>query len=147
VTVEPVGEQGARGAFRLIELPKIQDRRGNLTFIEASRHVPFRIRRTYWIYDVPGAESRGQHAYRSNEEFFVALSGSFEVALDDGSSTSQITLNRGYVGLYVPPMLWRRLENFSTNAVCLIVASLPYDPADYLRDYDEYLALRGGGGA
>jgi dTDP-4-dehydrorhamnose 3,5-epimerase-like enzyme len=125
---------------RIINLPKISDPRGNLTFIEGNgRHIPFDIKRAYWIYDVPGGEKRGGHAYRRNEEFIVALSGSFDVVLDDGSQRSTYSLNRSYFGLYVPKMIWRQLENFSTNGVTLILASQPYDPADYIRDYDEFV--------
>jgi WxcM-like, C-terminal len=127
---------------RLIDLPKIPDPRGNLSFIEGDNHIPFTVRRTYWIYDVPGGERRGGHAYRTLHEFFVALSGSFDVVLDNGRGARQtVVLNRSYVGLHVPPMTWRHLENFSTNAVCLILASEHYDEADYLRDRDEFLAL------
>ncbi len=130
---------------RLIDLPKIPDARGNLTFVESARHVPFAIRRAYWIYDVPGGQGRGGHAYRRLEELFVAASGSFDVVLDDNDSEERrFSLNRSYVGLYVPPLMWRRLDNFSTNAVCLIIASEHYDEADYLRDRDEYRRARGG---
>jgi dTDP-4-dehydrorhamnose 3,5-epimerase-like enzyme len=130
-------------AARLLALPKVGDRRGNLTFIEGSRHIPFDIQRVYWIYDVPGGEVRGSHAYRQLEEVIIAISGSFEVALDDGRTQRITSLNRSYVGLYVPAMLWRQLRNFSTNAVALVVASRPYDPEDYVRDYDEFRRLRG----
>jgi hypothetical protein len=127
---------------RLVALPKIPDPRGNLSFIEGGNHIPFEVRRTYWIYDVPGGERRGGHAYRTLHEFFVALSGSFDVVVDDGRAEPEhVVLNRSYVGLHVPPMTWRHLENFSTNAVCLILASEHYDEADYLRDRDEFLAL------
>ncbi len=123
---------------RIIDLPKIMDDRGNLSFMESSRHVPFAIRRSYWIYDVPGGESRGSHAYRELEEFVVALSGSFEVFLDDGVHQKVVTLNRAYYGLYVPSMIWRRLQNFSTNSVAFIVASRSYSEGDYIRDYEEF---------
>jgi len=119
---------------RLIQLPKIPDPRGNLTFIEGERHIPFAIRRAYWIYDVPGGEVRGGHAYQALQEFVVALSGSFDVVLDDGHERRTVLLNRSYFGLYIPQLIWRHLENFSTNAVCLILASLPYDEHDYIRD-------------
>jgi hypothetical protein len=131
---------------RLIELPKFLDPRGNLTFIEGEAHIPFPIRRAYWIYDVPGGERRGGHAYRELEEFIVALSGSFEVVVDDGANPRTFGLNRSYVGLYVPGRLWRALENFSTNAVCLILASRAYDEADYIRDRAEFEALTGARG-
>jgi hypothetical protein len=124
---------------RLIELPRIPDPRGSLTFIEGGRHIPFRMKRTYWIYDVPGGEVRGSHAYRTLEEVVIALSGSFEVELDDGTARRTILLNRSYYGLYVPPLIWRQLKSFSTNSVCLIAASATYDEGDYLREYPEFL--------
>ena len=124
---------------RIVQLPKIPDHRGNLTFIEAGRPIPFVIQRSYWIYDVPGGEVRGGHAYHELQEFFVALSGSFDVVLDDGKERKIVSLNRSYFGLYVPNMIWRHLENFSTNSVCLILASLPYSSDDYIRDYELYL--------
>jgi len=122
-----------------VEFPKIADPRGNLTFVEGGRHIPFAIRRAYWIYGVPGGERRGGHAYQQLHEVIIALSGSFEVHLDDGMRRRTHMLSRGYVGLYVPNMIWRELENFSTNAVCLILASEPYSEGDYLRDYAEFL--------
>ncbi len=127
---------------KIIELPKIPDVRGSLTFIEGRVHVPFSIARTYWLYDVPGGERRGGHAYWELEEFFVALSGSLAVVLDDATDHRTIRLNRSYFGLYVPNMIWRQLEDFSTNAVCLILASLRYDEGDYIRDYDEFTRVR-----
>jgi len=132
----------AKGA-RMLEFPKIHDARGNLTFVEGTRHIPFDIKRAYWIYDVPGGESRGGHAYKKLEEVFVALSGSFDVVVDDGASTTRLHMNRSYLGLYVPNLLWRHLENFSTNAVCLILASMPYNEEDYLRNRQAF--LKGGG--
>jgi dTDP-4-dehydrorhamnose 3,5-epimerase-like enzyme len=123
----------------IISLPKIQDPRGNLSFIETGRSLPFVIQRAYWIYDVPGGEIRGGHAYRELQEFFIALSGSFDVVLDDGKGQKTVSLNRSYFGLYVPSMIWRHLENFATNSVCLIIASLPYSKEDYIRDYESYL--------
>lgn len=130
-------------------LPRIGDERGNLTFIEGLRHVPFRIARVYWVYDVPGGEARGGRAHRELSEFVVALSGSFDVALDDGRTARTVTLNRSYAGLLIPPVTWRRLDNFSTNAVCLVLASAPYSEADYMRDYDAFAAAarRPGGAA
>jgi len=125
-----------------MNVPKIPDVRGNLTYIESAVHVPFSIRRVYWIYDVPGGEVRGGHAYRELQEFMVALSGSFDAHISDGTSRRVITLNRSYYGLYVPRMIWRQLVNFSTNAVCLIVASLPFDEGDYIRRYDDFVAAR-----
>jgi hypothetical protein len=127
---------------RLLELPKIHDPRGNLTFVEGARHVPFQIARSYWIYGVPGGEKRGGHAYRELHEVVIALSGSFEVHLDDGSRRISHLLNRGYVGLYVPNMIWRELEAFSTNAVCLILASQPYSEGDYVRDLGDFLDMQ-----
>jgi len=123
----------------IISLPKIQDPRGNLSFIETGRSLPFVIQRTYWIYDVPGGEIRGGHAYRELQEFFIALSGSFDVVLDDGKECKTVSLNRSYFGLYVPSMIWRHLENFATNSVCLIIASQPYSKENYIRDYESYL--------
>jgi len=125
-----------------MNVPKIPDVRGNLTYVESAVHVPFSIRRVYWIYDVPGGEVRGGHAYRELQEFMVALSGSFDVHISDGDSRRVITLNRSYYGLYVPRMIWRQLVNFSTNAVCLIAASLPFDEGDYIRRYDDFVAAR-----
>jgi hypothetical protein len=131
------------GDCRIIDLPKITDPRGNLTFIEGEgRHIPFGIKRAYWIYDVPGGEKRGGHAYKDLHEFIIALSGSFDVVLDDGMERKTFSLNRSYFGLYVPNMIWRQLENFSTNGVTLILASLPYNPDDYIRDYDEFISSK-----
>jgi len=121
---------------RIIELPKILDERGNLTFVEGGNHIPFKIERTYLIYDVPGGETRGGHAYMELSEFIIALSGSFDVVLDDGNEKRTYSLNRSYYGLYVPKLIWRGLENFSTNALCMILASKKYNEGDYLRDYD-----------
>ncbi|NDY74539.1 WxcM-like domain-containing protein [Desulfobacter hydrogenophilus] len=125
----------------LIRFPKILDPRGNLTFIEQERHIPFKIARVYWIYDVPGGEQRGAHAFREQCEVIIALSGSFDVMLDDGSAQKIVHLNRPYHGLYVPNMIWRRMQNFSTNAVAYVLASCPYEKEDYLRDYDTYKML------
>lgn len=123
---------------KIIELPKVADRRGNLSFVEEGKHIPFAIRRNYWIYDVPGGEIRGGHAYRENREFIIALSGSFDVLLDDGRQTRTYSLNRSYYGLYVPEGIWRQMMNFSTNSLALVLASTPYNPADYLYDYEEF---------
>ena len=122
----------------VLSLPRIEDGRGNLTFIEGQRHVPFLIRRAYWIYDVPGGAVRGAHAYNTVLEFIIALSGSFDVVLDDGHAKRTVQLNRSYFGLYIPNLIWRELSNFSTNAVCLVVASESFDEDDYLRDYHDF---------
>jgi len=130
---------------QIINLPKFLDTRGNLSFVEQENHIPFVIRRTYWLYDVPGGEARGGHAYRENQEFIVALSGSFDVVLDDGSEKKKFTLNRSYYGLFVPKGLWREMENFSTNSLALILSSTDYDVNDYIRDYDEFLKFKSNG--
>ncbi len=126
----------------LITLPKYLDARGNLSFIEEDTHLPFRIRRVYWIYDVPGGEHRGGHAYRETEELIVALSGSIDVVLNDGQKEWRFTLNRSYYGVYVPKMIWRMLENFSTNSLALIIASTDYSEDDYIRDPGIYDQLK-----
>ncbi len=123
---------------QLIKLPKITDFRGNLSFFEDNSQIPFEINRVYWIYDVPGGEMRGGHAYCQNEEFIIALSGSFDVVISDGKQSKVYHLNRSYKGIYIPKMCWRELENFSTNSVAFIAASTLYDETDYIRDYDEY---------
>ncbi len=123
----------------IINLPKIKDQRGNLSFFESSNQLPFIIKRTYWIYDVPGGDIRGSHAFKTQQEFIVALSGSFDVELKQGSETHIFSLNRSYYGLYIPNMYWRTMKNFSTNAVALIVSDQFYDELDYIRDYDEFL--------
>ena len=123
----------------IINLPKFLDSRGNLSFLEQENHIPFQIKRTYWIYDVPGGESRGGHAYKENEEFIVSLSGSFDVIIDDGTDRNIFTLNRSYYGIYIPKGLWREMDNFSTNSLALIVSSTKFGKDDYIRNYDEYL--------
>lgn len=123
---------------KLIDLPKIKDPRGNLSFFESGVHIPFEIKRTYWIYDVPGGEIRGSHAFKESQEFIVALSGSFDVVLNDGNNEVKYSLNRSYFGLYVPNMIWRRMENFSTNSLALIVSSIKYDEMDYIRDLEKF---------
>ena len=129
--------------YKILEFPKISDPRGNLTFIEGKNHIPFSIKRVYWIYDVPGGEVRGGHAYKNLEEVIVALSGSFDVAVDDGSGSEQIYhLNRSYRGLYIPTLTWRQLRHFSTNSVALILASLPYSTDDYIYEYKEFLKFK-----
>jgi len=127
----------------IIQLPKVQDVRGNLSFIEEEKHIPFPIKRSFWIYDVPGGEERGGHAYRENEEFIVALSGSFDVVLDDGlGNVKSFHLNRSYYGLYVPNMIWRQMTNFSTNSLAMVLASQPYNANDYIRDYDQFKQIK-----
>lgn len=126
---------------QIIELPKIADPRGNLTFVEAKRHIPFDIKRVYYLNDVPGGERRGGHAHKALQEFIIAASGSFDVILDNGYQRKRYFLNLSYYGLYVPSMIWRQLENFSSGSVCLVLASEPYDESDYYRDYEEFLAV------
>lgn len=126
----------------LITLPKLLDLRGNLSFIEEDSHFPFKIKRVYWIYDVPGGERRGGHAFKETEELLVALSGSFDVVLNDGSRELRYHLNRSYYGVIVPRMFWRMLENFSTNSLALIIASTEYNEADYIRDFEVYQKLK-----
>lgn len=125
-----------------INLPKIYDTRGNLTFIEGGIHIPFEIKRAYWIYDVPGGESRGGHAFKKQKEFIVALSGSFDVVIHDGIKEIRVHLNRSYNGLFVTNGVWRSLDNFSTNSVALVLASTPYDDADYIRNFDDFRNLQ-----
>lgn len=122
----------------IIQLPKISDPRGNLSVIEEFKEIPFKIERAYWIYDVPGGEHRGGHAYKENQEFIVAMSGSFDVHLDDGKEKKSFHLNRSYYGLYVPKGLWREMDNFSTNSLALVLSSTKYNANDYIRDYDEF---------
>jgi hypothetical protein len=127
---------------RVVDLPRIADPRGNLTFVESGRQTKFEILRTYWIYNVPGGEKRAGHAYYLLEEMIIAISGSFDVELDDGTSKRRVSLNRSYRALYVPNLIWRTVDNFSTNAVCLVVASALFDEADYIRAYDVFLRTR-----
>ncbi|MFY9243751.1 MAG: FdtA/QdtA family cupin domain-containing protein [Polaribacter sp.] len=127
---------------RLINLPKIIDPRGNLSFFENENQIPFKIKRSYWIYDVPGGQVRGGHAFKESQEFIIALSGSFDVVLHNGVSEKRINLNRSYYGLYVPKLLWRSLENFSTNALALIVSSVAYSPSDYIRDFKDFKTIK-----
>jgi dTDP-4-dehydrorhamnose 3,5-epimerase-like enzyme len=129
---------------RLIDLPKISDRRGNLTFIEESRHIPFDIRRVYYLYDVPGGETRAGHAHRRLQQFLIAASGSFDVVVRDLTRVRRVSLNRSYFGLYIPPLIWRELVNFSTGSVCLSLVSEHYDENEYIRDFREYEARAGG---
>lgn len=130
---------------KLIELPRFNDPRGNLSFAEQNNHIPFEIKRTYWIYDVPGGESRGGHAYISTEEFIIAISGGFDVTVDDGNNKKTYTLNRSYYGLYIRKGLWRTMDNFSTNSLALEFASTKYDRKDYVEDYYEYIKLKSNG--
>ena len=129
------------GNCKIIDLPKIAEPSGNLTFIEAARHVPFQIARVYYLYDVPGGAQRGGHAHKVVEEFLVAISGSFDVVLDDGRDKARFHLNRPFYGLYIPRMIWRELDNFSSGSVCLVLASEYYDELDYFRDYSEFKAV------
>jgi dTDP-4-dehydrorhamnose 3,5-epimerase-like enzyme len=129
---------------KIIELPKISDPRGNLTFIEANRHVPFDIQRVYYLYDVPGGAERGGHAHKALHQLIIAMSGSFDVVLDDGRQKKRVHLARSYYGLYVCPMIWRELDNFSSGSVCMVLASNVYAESDYYRDYDEFTTDRWG---
>lgn len=128
---------------RIVSLPKISDPRGNLTFIESGSHIPFDIQRVYYLYDVPGGAERGGHAHKGLQQLIIAMSGSFDVVLDDGREKKRVHLNRSYNGLYVCPMIWRELDNFSSGSVCMVLASNRYDESDYYRNYGEYLADRG----
>jgi hypothetical protein len=128
---------------RIVDLPKISDPRGNLTFIEGGHHIPFDIQRVYYLYDVPGGAERGGHAHKDLHQLIIAMSGSFDVIIDDGRESKRIHLNRSYYGLYVCPMIWRELDNFSSGSVSVVLASNRYDEADYYREYDDYLAAQG----
>ena len=130
---------------RIIELPKFLDSRGNLSFVQNHSQIPFEINRTYWVYDVPGGESRGGHAYMETEEFVIAISGSFDVIIDDGIGRKTFHLNRSYYGLYIPKGMWREMTNFSTNSLALEFASTRYNPDDYIRNYTEFLKLKEDG--
>lgn len=130
---------------RIIELPKFLDERGNLSFVQNNTHIPFEIKRTYWLYDVPGGESRGGHAYKETEEFVIALSGSFDVIVDNGKEKLTFHLNRSYYGLYIPNGMWREINNFSTNSLALEFASTQYNSKDYIRDYDKFIKLKEDG--
>jgi dTDP-4-dehydrorhamnose 3,5-epimerase-like enzyme len=141
--VENVNSRTTIGDCRLFELPRVMDPRGNLTFIEGGRHAPFEIRRVFYLYDVPTEQSRGAHAHHRLQQFLVCLSGSFDVALDDGSRKDRIHLNRPWKGLYIPPMIWAAEVNFDAGSVCLILCSELYNERDYIRDYDEFLRVAG----
>lgn len=125
---------------RIIELPKIVDNRGNLTFVEGGNHIPFDIKRVYYLYDVPGGASRAAHGHKALHQLMICMSGAFDVALDDGHHKKKFHLNRSYYGLYIPPMIWRDLDNFSTGAVCMVLASEIYDETDYFRNYEDFLS-------
>jgi hypothetical protein len=126
---------------RLLNLPKISDPRGNLSFIEGGRHVPFEVRRVFYLYDVPGGESRAGHALKTCHQFIIAISGAFDVTVDNGRERSKHHLNRSYFGLYLPPLVWREIDNFSSGSVCLVLASEPYDEAGYVRNLDDFRRL------
>lgn len=128
---------------KIIDLPKFEDPRGNLTYIEEENHIPFKIKRVYWIYDVPGGQVRGGHAFKEQQELIVALSGSFDVVVDDGKSKQTFSLNRSYYGLYVPNGWWRQMQNFSTNSLALVLSSTQFSEEDYIRNYADYLKFRG----
>lgn len=130
-------------ACSVLEFPRINDPRGNLTFIEGGRHIPFAINRMYYLYDVPGGAERGGHAHKNLQQIIIAISGSFDVVLDDGRARKSVSLNRSYFGLHIRPMIWRELVNFSSGAVCAVLASEVYDEADYIRDYSAFLSARG----
>ncbi|WP_135501686.1 sugar 3,4-ketoisomerase [Roseovarius aestuariivivens] len=130
-----------------IDLPKIEDARGNLTFIEGCNHIPFDIKRVYYLYDVPGGSDRGAHAHKSLHQFMIAMSGSFDLVLSDGFEERRFHLNRSYFGIYICPMMWRYLDNFSSGAVCMVMASAPYTETDYIRDHDAFLQAVGAPGA
>lgn len=123
---------------KIINLPKIKDNRGNLSFFESNNHIPFEIKRIYWIYDVPGGEKRGGHSFKKQKEFIIVLSGSLDVIINDGFNEKIFSLNRSYSGIYIPNGIWRNMENFSTNAVALIVSDTTYDENDYIRDFEQF---------
>ncbi len=123
---------------KIINLPKVHDPRGNLSFVEEENHFPFEIKRAYWIYDVPGGETRGGHAFKEQHEMIIALSGSFDVIIDDGLNRKAISLNRSYYALYIPSGIWREMENFSTNSLAMVLSSTPFSEEDYVRDYEFY---------
>jgi len=126
---------------KMVNLPRIEDPRGNLSFIEEENHIPFKIERTYWIYDVPGGQVRGGHAFKEQQELIVALSGSFDVLVDDGKEQKKYSLNRSYYGLYIPAGLWRQMNNFSTNSLAMVLSSTHFSEVDYIRDYSDFLRL------
>ncbi len=127
---------------KIIDLPKIEDPRGNLSFVEENNHIPFKIERTYWIYDVPGGQIRGGHAFKKQQELIIALSGSFDVVVDDGNNKTTYSLNRSYYGLYIPKGYWRQMKNFSTNSLAIVLASTSFNESDYIRDYTSFLKFK-----
>lgn len=129
--------------IKIIELPKFEDLRGNLSFLEENDHIPFKIKRTYWIYDVPGGMTRGGHAFKEQQEFIIAMSGSFDVYINDGDCEQKISLNRSYYGLYIPKGIWREMKNFSTNALAMVVSSTDFSEDDYIRDFNEFKKVKG----
>lgn len=137
MAVSSVQTAGLAGVH-LVGFPRVEDPRGNLSFVEGMHHVPFDIARVYWLYDVPGGAERGGHAHRELEQIIIAMSGSFDVTLDDGAISQRFHLNRSYAGLYVPRMIWREIDNFSSGSVCMVLASAPYAESDYLRDHAEF---------
>lgn len=128
----------------IINLPKIADPRGNLTFVEGGHQIPFEMKRVFYLYDVPGGESRAGHALKNCHQFIIAVSGSFDLLLDDGARKKRYHLNRSYYGVYVPPLIWREIDNFSTNSVCMVIASDFYSETDYIREYSEFIDVVGG---
>jgi dTDP-4-dehydrorhamnose 3,5-epimerase-like enzyme len=128
--------------IKIINLSKVEDSRGNLSFFEEENEIPFKIKRTYWIYDVPGGQMRGGHAFKIQQEFIIALSGSFDIVIDNGKDKKKFHLNRSYYGLYIPPTLWREMENFSTNSLALVVSSTHYSESDYIRNYNDFLTFK-----
>ncbi len=136
-----MNKQYSKCKCKIIELPKLEDPRGNLSVIENNNQIPFKIKRTYWIYDVPGGQKRGGHAFKKQEEFIIALSGSFDVIINDGKEKKLIQMNRSYYGLYIPNMIWRHMENFSTNSVVMVLSSTSFSINDYIRDYNKYISL------
>ncbi len=128
---------------KILQLPKMEDSRGNLSFLEEDSHIPFKIKRVYWIYDVPGGQVRGGHAFKRTQEIIIALSGSFDVVVDDGKEKKRFSLNRSYYGLYIPDTLWREMENFSTNSLAMVISSTTFSEQDYIRGYNEFLQYKG----
>ena len=128
---------------KIIDLPKVEDMRGNLTFIEEFEHIPFKIERVYWIYDVPGGEIRGGHAFKEQKELIVSLTGSFDVVVDDGKNVFSYSMNRSYYGLFIPNQLWRHMQNFSTNSVAMVLSSTQFSENDYIRDYHDFIKFKG----